>query len=174
MAKAKTKLCKHCNQEIAVSAKSCPHCGGKNSKPIYKRVWFIALVVIVVIAAVGGALGGEDEVDKSKIEYTKYEISDMNKDLDDNPASALDKYKDQYVSFSGKLAVIDSEGSYITITDPDDDWDIIGIQCYIKNDDQLDVVKSAKVGDKLTIKGKVTDVGEIIGYQLDMDEISAN
>ena len=30
--------CKHCGQVIAASAKTCPHCGGKNGKPVYKKV----------------------------------------------------------------------------------------------------------------------------------------
>ena len=49
----KTKLitCKHCGKEIAASAKTCPHCGGKNKKPIYKRPWFWILIVIIVLAA---------------------------------------------------------------------------------------------------------------------------
>ena len=32
--------CKHCGQVIAASAKTCPHCGGKNGKPVYKKWWF--------------------------------------------------------------------------------------------------------------------------------------
>jgi len=30
--------CKSCSQEIASSAKSCPGCGAKNKKPIYKKI----------------------------------------------------------------------------------------------------------------------------------------
>ena len=52
--------CKHCGQEIAASAKACPHCGGKNKKPIYKRVWFWVLIVIVLIGAIGGGGGSKD------------------------------------------------------------------------------------------------------------------
>lgn len=37
MAKSKMTTCKHCGAEIAASAKVCPHCGGKNKPPIYKR-----------------------------------------------------------------------------------------------------------------------------------------
>ena len=36
--------CKHCGQVIAASAKACPHCGGKNGKPVYKKWWFWVLV----------------------------------------------------------------------------------------------------------------------------------
>lgn len=43
MAKSKMTTCKHCGAEIAASAKVCPHCGGKNKPPIYKRWWFILI-----------------------------------------------------------------------------------------------------------------------------------
>ena len=59
MSSGKMSVCKHCGAEIAVSAKMCPQCGGGNRKPGYKRGWFIALCVIVVIAAVSSC-GGDD------------------------------------------------------------------------------------------------------------------
>ena len=55
MAKDKMTTCKHCGQEIAASAKICPHCGGKNKPPIYKRGWFIALIVLIILYAVGSS-----------------------------------------------------------------------------------------------------------------------
>lgn len=54
MAKNKMKTCKHCGAEIAKSAKVCPVCGGKNKKPIFKRVWFWILVVLILLLALGG------------------------------------------------------------------------------------------------------------------------
>ena len=32
-------------------------------------------------------------------------------------------------------------------------------------------MKSLNAGDSLTVKGKVTDVGEVLGYYLDIDSI---
>ena len=55
MAKDKMTTCKHCGQEIAASAKVCPHCGGKNKPPIYKRGWFIALIVLIILYAIGSS-----------------------------------------------------------------------------------------------------------------------
>lgn len=55
MAKDKMMTCKHCGQEIAASAKICPHCGGKNKPPIYKRGWFIALIVLIILYAIGSS-----------------------------------------------------------------------------------------------------------------------
>lgn len=49
------KPCKACGQEIAKSAKCCPHCGAKNKKPIFTKWWFWLIVVILIglIASTG-------------------------------------------------------------------------------------------------------------------------
>lgn len=60
MAKSKMTTCKHCGAEIAASAKVCPQCGGKNKPPIYKRWWFIAIIVLIVLSAIGGSGSSSD------------------------------------------------------------------------------------------------------------------
>lgn len=186
MAKDKMTTCKHCGQEIAASAKVCPHCGGKNKPPIYKRWWFIAIIVIIVLAAIGGSgssdsSGSTSSTATSKtavssssseaaIEYTAYTVTELSEDLDSNALKAADKYKGQYVELTGRLSVIDSNGKYISIIDSTDEWAITGVQCYIKNDEQKQVVMDMSIGDEIVVKGKITDVGEVLGYFLDMTE----
>lgn len=185
MAKNKMTVCKHCGQEIAASAKVCPHCGGKNTPPLYKRWWFIAIIVLVVLAALGSS-GSSSDNSTSKaattaasssvssvpaIEYTSYTVTELSNDLDSNALKASDKYKDQYVELSGTLSVIDSDGKYISITDSSNEWAIIGVQCYIKDDEQKQAVMDFSIGDKVVIKGKITNVGEVLGYYLDMTEV---
>lgn len=186
MAKDKMTTCKHCGQEIAASAKVCPHCGGKNKPPIYKRWWFIAIIVIIVLAAIGGSgssdsSGSTSSTATSKtavssssseaaIEYTAYTVTELSEDLDSNALKAADKYKGQYIELTGRLSVIDSNGKYISIVDSTDEWAITGVQCYIKNDEQKQVVMDMSIGDEIVVKGKITDVGEVLGYFLDMTE----
>lgn len=186
MAKDKMTTCKHCGQEIAASAKVCPHCDGKNKPPIYKRWWFIAIIVIIVLAAIGGSgssdsSGSTSSTATSKtavssssseaaIEYTAYTVTELSEDLDSNALKAADKYKGQYVELTGRLSVIDSNGKYISIVDSTDEWAITGVQCYIKNDEQKQVVMDMSIGDEIVVKGKITDVGEVLGYFLDMTE----
>ena len=186
MAKDKMTTCKHCGQEIAASAKVCPHCGGKNKPPIYKRWWFIAIIVIIVLAAIGGSgssdsSGSTSSTATSKtavssssseaaIEYTAYTVTELSEDLDSNALKAADKYKGQYVELTGRLSVIDSNGKYISIVDSTDEWAITGVQCYIKHDEQKQVVMDMSIGDEIVVKGKITDVGEVLGYFLDMTE----
>ena len=186
MAKDKMTTCKHCGQEIAASAKVCPHCGGKNKPPIYKRWWFIAIIVIIVLAVIGGSgssdsSGSTSSTATSKtavstssseaaIEYTAYTVTELSEDLNSNALKAADKYKGQYVELTGRLSVIDSNGKYISIVDSTDEWAITGVQCYIKNDEQKQVVMDMSIGDEIVVKGKITDVGEVLGYFLDMTE----
>lgn len=165
--KKKMKNCKHCGAEIAATAKKCPHCGGKNKKPIYKRVWFIVLIILIIAVI---ALGGGEE-DLSNVEYTSYTVDQMMADLDDNAVKASEKYMDQYVEITGKLNTIDSDGTYIDILPADDEWAFVGAMCYIQDDEQLETVKNMAIGDTVTIKGKVTDVGEVLGYYVDIIEI---
>ena len=58
---SKMTQCKSCAKEIATSAKSCPGCGAKNKKPIYKRVWFWVVAIIIVIGATDGSDSGKIE-----------------------------------------------------------------------------------------------------------------
>lgn len=189
----KMTVCKSCGAEIASSAKSCPNCGAKNKKPIYKRAWFIILVILVVLGIGGMAMGGDDEpasdpapvaenndgagtnetekaTTEAKVEYEDVSADQLADDLEANAASAKDKYAGNYYAISGKLGNIDSDGSYIDI-DTDDEFDFTIIQCYIKNDAQLDQVKSMSKGDSIVVKGKIKDVGELMGYSIDIDSI---
>lgn len=44
----KLSTCSACGNEIAKSAKSCPHCGAKNKKPVFKKVWFWVLIFFII------------------------------------------------------------------------------------------------------------------------------
>lgn len=61
----KMKQCKSCSKEIASSAKVCPGCGAKNKKPIYKRAWFIVIVLLILVGAINAAGGGNSTTPNS-------------------------------------------------------------------------------------------------------------
>ena len=53
--------CESCGGEIAVSAKSCPQCGAKVKRPVTKKWWFWAIIVVVVLGIIGGVSGSNSE-----------------------------------------------------------------------------------------------------------------
>ena len=145
-------------------------------------------LAVVAVGVIGAVVGNSDsnttsssstsaktesakEVDTpTPIEYTAVSVNDMMSDLDSNAMGASDKYKGKYLEITGKLSNIDAAGKYIDLM-ADGDFEMIGVQCYMKIDDQKSKIASMSKGDAVTLKGKCTDVGEVLGYSLDIEEI---
>ena len=104
------------------------------------------------------------------VEYTSYTVDDLMAQLEGNALKASNDHKGENVRITGKLGVIDSSGKYITLYS-DTDFAIIGVQCYIKNDDTKAKVAELSKDSLVTLTGKITDVGEILGYSLNIDNI---
>lgn len=51
-AKNNLKNCKVCGAVFAKNAKQCPNCGAKNKKPIYTKVWFWVLLVVLILSQI--------------------------------------------------------------------------------------------------------------------------
>lgn len=190
MASQKVIKCKSCGAEIPKSAKACPSCGAINKQPFYKKVWFWVLIGFIVIAGVGG--NSDDEMnsnagvlDKTQsqvstdvpkatepaIVYESVTASDMVELLNTNALKAKETYKGKYLEITGRLSNIDSDGKYIDVIPANEEFSLTGIQCYIQNKEQVDVVMELTVDDIITVKGKITGVGEVLGYWMDVDEI---
>lgn len=180
-----TKLCKHCQTEIPKKAKTCPNCKKKQGGIIK---WIV--IAFVALILIGSISGGEDdekttsdkatnqvntdennETEVVEIEYQKYNVAEMINTLNENALKAEKEFQDQYVEITGRLGVIDSDGNYITLYPSNDEWAIIGVQCFIQNEEQLNKVLEMKVGDTVVLRGKIISVGEVIGYSLDIDSI---
>lgn len=186
MGKQETKLCKHCKTEIPKGAKICPNCRKKQGG---KLKWII--IAIIAIGVIGAAAGGGDSDSEKKaksntnsasdssekaneeqapIEYTPVTATELSDALESNAMKAQNDYKDKYISISGTLGNIDSNGKYIAINS-DKDFDLTNIQCYLKDDAQKQAIMEMSQGDAITVKGYCKEVGELMGYQIDIDEI---
>ena len=192
MSNNKMTTCKTCGKEMARSAKVCPSCGAKNKKPFFTRPWFIAIVALIIIGAI--ASGGKSEsgnttavADKTNsnnsevkdntaenttiaIEYVDYTVDDLMAQLEENALKASNDHKGENVRITGKLNNIDSSGKYISLV-PNTDFSIIVVQCYIKNDETKAKVAELSKDSLVTLTGKITDVGEVLGYSLNIDNI---
>ena len=187
------RKCKFCGNDIASKGKvTCPNCGKVNKKPLYKRVWFIVLIAIIFIGVIGSI--GDDEPkaegdkaltsklsdkndakaepvkEEPKAEPIEVTIDQLNEALDGNALKAADTYKGEYVKLTGLVSVIDSSGKYFSLESPNADFTLIGFTCDIKEKHRDDVMNFEK-GQSITVIGKITTVGEIMGYRMDLDEI---
>ena len=182
MNNTETKQCKKCKELINKKAKKCPHCGAKQGAPI----WLIVIIVIIVIGIIANAGNNSDDSSNKSlnsnqsnqvqetIEYIKVSKDDLDEALKSNAAAAKDTYNKKYVEVTGKLDTIDSDLKYISLVSSTEEWDILGIHCTIKNNNQKDIVKTLTEGQEITIRGKITNVGEVLGYYLDITEIITN
>lgn len=151
-------------------------------KPIYKKWWFW-LLIIIVVAAVGSQGGNtgtqqtstavtkEENASKS-IEYTAVNIDELEEALKNNAAAAKDTYNGKYLAITGKLGTIDSDLKYIGLLSTTNNFDLTGVHCTIKNEEQKNIVKTLNKDDTIVVKGKITNVGEVLGYYLDITEIT--
>ena len=161
-------------------------------KPIYKRWWFWVIIGVVIVAIIGSSSEDTNDVpidnsgtisindgspnqgnSQNSKTYQQVDLQTMLDELEENALRAETKYQNAYVEITGKIAIIDSDGSYITIEPlTADEWNFDTVRCYIKNDTQRNFIIEKSVGDTVTIKGKVFSIGEVLGYSLNIDFIS--
>lgn len=105
------------------------------------------------------------------IEYQQVEANLLLTTLEENALRAENTYQDAYLEITGELSVIDSDGQYIGIKRTDEEISFVNIQCYITEESQLDKVLEMNIGDTIIVKGQVTDIGEILGYMVDIHDL---
>ena len=139
-----------------------------------------ALFVILAVGSVGGNDSKSDSnsgannasTEKKAVTYEKITAKQLVSDLEGNALKAAQAHKGKDYEITGVLGNIDAQGDYVTIEPSGDDLTLTGVQAFVKNDDQKKAIAELSKGDKITVKGKVKDVGEVMGYSVDIDEIS--
>ena len=175
--------CESCGGEIAVSAKSCPQCGAKVKRPVTKKWWFWAIIVVVVLGIIGGVSGSNSESKpntntqsgtEEPISYTHYNVTELFDALSSNAMKAQSDFKDQYVEIEGYLSVVDSDGKYISVGAAPNDYSYIfqTVQCYIKNDTQKQQIMEISTDSPIVVRGRITSVGEVLGFSMNIDSIN--
>lgn len=112
--------------------------------------------------------------EKAAAEANKYVEADIDALLNDaqnNAAKANRDYKGKFVKIvGGAVFNIESNARYIAI-EGSDPYTLIHVQCYPKNNQVKDAMINLSKGQTVTVYGKITDVGEILGYSLDLDKL---
>lgn len=146
----------------------------KASRPWFKkkRFWLLGIIVVAVIATNMGG-GGSDssssnqstettsEVETPAIEVTAEQLIT---ELESNALAAKNKWKDKKVVITGTLSNIDASGDYFSLKG-NDDFSFINVQVFI-DDSLIETVSAFEKGQKVTVTGEISNVGEILGYSV--------
>lgn len=111
------------------------------------------------------------ESSTSNTSYTEVTTDTLISALKENALRADASYNKENIKLTGKLYNIDSSGKYLNLESMSDPWDFTSISCYVTDDSQLDQIIQMNKGDIITISGKVTLVGEFLGYSIDIHTI---
>ena len=142
--------CRNCNAEISKKAKICPACGVKNKKPLYKRIWFLLLILIAVITGVNSCNGKKSEkIDWNDIELNEYlskpdsDKGEIMTNLEDSLSVYIHKMsKDDYKSYLAECQAmgfsIESEKSESGYHAFNSDGYVLTLW-YIESDEELSI-----------------------------------
>ena len=106
-------------------------------------------------------------------ENTHDEVTTLLDELKNNAMKAQSNFEGQYVELEGFLGTIDSNGRYIGLEADPENYDYLfnSVHCNIKTDEQKNAILELNKGDAILVRGKIVDVGEVLGYRLDIDSI---
>jgi len=71
----KTKKCKHCQGEVAKSAKRCPKCGGKLGIPSWAK---FLIIVLIVLGCIVGCVNSCSNAFNDAVDETNNSYADIN------------------------------------------------------------------------------------------------
>ena len=126
----------------------------------------IIIMAILLLATSAMAFTTGEEISEDII-YEKVSLRNLEVQLDQNVARAKKQYQGMYVEFEAKIRTIDSDGEYFSIGDNF----IATFLCYTTNEEQKQVLLDKNRGSIVHVKGKITKVGEILGYRVDLMEL---
>lgn len=143
----------------------------------------MCLVMVLVLFTVFALGSGSDETTSTSkgsttvaetkpVEYTTVEIDTLLDELSANAYNAQQKWKGKHVAIeNGIVSTIDASGKYFAIESTDDSYFLESIRVDIPENIRSEVMSSISDGASVTVKGKITDVGEIMGYSVDADDV---
>lgn len=117
-----------------------------------------------------------EEKVKESITYESASAADMLSELEKNEMRAQKKYANKNLTISGYLGSMDSEGKYFTLEpSPYSTSFIKEVRCEIpksKRETITNIIIEKEKGDHIVVKGKVQDMGEVIGYVVKVNDIN--
>lgn len=175
--------CKACNKEIAKGVKKCPHCGKDQRNFFMKHKILTGILVVVLLAAIGSATGGDDKPssggDITSKGNSKVEQNEKKEEKTEFSVDEVISYKDFDLTFTNqrninsKYIVLD-----VTIVSKKDNFTFFGdIQGVTEDNEVVDntiLFAEDNIGDPITTAWtkKLNKGQKVSGYVAFDKEIS--
>jgi hypothetical protein len=140
-----------------------------------KRFWAIGVVVLVIAMQAGGGSSDSnnsatDTATKAPAEpATEVTAQKLITDLEGNALNAKTTWEDERVKITGIVYNIDASGDYFSLRG-DDEFSFTNVTVNI-DESLVGAVSAFTIGQEVTVTGKITGVGEILGYSVDAESI---
>lgn len=168
--------CKACGKDIAKGVKKCPSCG-KDQRNFFMKHKILSVIAIFVILGVIGSIGGNkntattstndssttaskenatEESTTKKEESITVSAADLAKAYEDNEVNADKSYKGKNAIITGTIRDIGvSLGQTYIVLDSEVEFSITDIQCFFKDQTEIDKVAQLSKGSTVTVEGKI-------------------
>ena len=106
--------------------------------------------------------------------YADADINVLLSEAKDNAAAANKNYKGKDVKIiGGHVKNIDSDVKYVTVDGTGAEFTMIHVRCDVdsKNQELKDKILTLKKEQNVVVYGTISDVGDIMGYKLKLDNI---
>lgn len=117
----------------------------------------------------------KENADKNNHDFIEISAQNLMNELEANAARANKNFNGKYVKITNAIVTnIDSDGDYINVNDSNIISNIISltsIQCSPKYESTKEQIFNLNNGQTITVYGKIKDVGEIIGYYVELLKI---
>ncbi len=109
--------------------------------------------------------------DDPSLVYNSYAVADLLNELEGNAMRAKSNHDDELVQLEGYVGDFDASGSYFTLKPDNNRWTFDSITCDVDSEAQRAALLNYSSGDYICIQGRITLVGEILGYRMDLHRV---
>lgn len=140
----------------------------KVKKPLYKRWWVWVVAVIIVLGVAGNLSEKNNNTSTSgntptntektaKVETPEIVIDadELAKAFEENEIKANQDYKGKLAEITGTVKSIDEMLGSTFIVLSEKDFEIVNVQCFFSDKEQINKIAEISKGDKVTVIGKI-------------------
>ena len=99
------------------------------------------------------------KIEDPSLQFMVVSVNTLISEIDANAMRASEKYEDKLVELTGRIDLIESNGSF-SIYPTNNQWEFRGVSCKATTEEQKKILMNYSKGNVITVKGKLTTLNE--------------